>query len=283
MSHALMFQGVTKRYEGFTLERMNLCVPEGCIMGLIGENGAGKTTAIKLALGLIAPDEGGVEVLGSRDPANDAALKEHLGVVLDECFFPPALTPDGINAVLRRSYRTWSVERFHDYARRFDLPMKKPVKTFSRGMKTKLCLAVALSHDSRLLLLDEPTSGLDVVVRNDVLDVMQEFLQDERHTVLFSSHITSDLEKVCDYITFLHKGRVLLSRPKDELLMDYVVAKAPAEEIDALPPQAVVGMRRSPFGAEALARRDALPEGMARDRATLEDIMLYCIKGDERR
>ena len=245
-------------------------------MGLIGENGAGKTTALKLMLGLVHPDEGGARLLGRA--AVDRETKEHLGVVMDDCGFPENLTLHDVDAILSRCYRTWDTLRFQGWADRFELPRKKPVKAFSRGMRMKLSIAAALSHDSRLLLLDEATSGLDPVVRDEMLDVLRDFIQDERRSVLLSSHIISDLEKVCDYVTFLHKGRLLLSEPKDELMDRYVMAKAPEAELRRLDPAAVVGIRAGRFGAEALILRSALPAGMAHQPATLEDIMLYHIK-----
>ena len=276
MNNALEVTGLTKHYPGFTLDHISFSLPEGCIMGLIGENGAGKTTALKLILGLARPDGGGIQVLGQS--GQDRALREHLGVVMDECGFPDNLTLGDVEAVLRRCYRTWDALRFQGWADRFELPRRKPVKAFSRGMRMKLSIAAALSHDSRLLLLDEATSGLDPVVRDEMLDVLRDFIQDERRSVLLSSHIISDLEKVCDYVTFLHKGRLVLSEPKDELLERYVLARAPEEELRRIDPAAVVGVRAGRFGAEALILRSALPGGMVHQPATLEDLMLYHIK-----
>ncbi len=275
---AIQTKGLCKHYPDFTLENIDLTLPHGCIMGLIGENGAGKSTLIKLLLGLVPADGGEAQVLGSDDVLNNCALKEHIGVVMEDCGFPENLTLTNVNAVLKRSYRTWDESRFLDYAKRFQLPGKKPIKDFSRGMRMKLSIAAALSHDSRLLLLDEATSGLDPVVRDEMLDVFLDFIQDEQNSILISSHIISDLEKACDYIAFMHKGRMLFIQPKDELLRAYVLAKAPAAELRALLPEAVVGVRESAFGAEALIRRDALPQGMAYEPATLEEIMLYHVK-----
>lgn len=278
MSNAVELKGVTKQFSDFTLGPIDLALPTGCIMGFIGENGAGKTTTLKLMLGLIKSDAGELSVLSSHDLVCDRRLKEHVGVVMDESSFPENLTLTNINAVLRRCYQTWDDTRFRTFCARFRLPQKKPVKTFSRGMKMKLSIAAALSHDSRLLLLDEPTSGLDPIVRDEMLDVFWDFIQDEQHSILLSSHITSDLEKICDYITFIHQGRIILSRPKDELLESYVLARGSVEAIDALSPAAVVGVRRSAYGAEALVHREMLPANMAYEPATLESIMLYHVK-----
>ncbi|MCI6376436.1 MAG: ABC transporter ATP-binding protein [Clostridiales bacterium] len=278
MSNALEVKGLTKFFPGFALKDVSITLPTGCIMGFIGENGAGKSTALRLILGLLRPDTGSIQVLGKTDFANDRALKEHIGVVMDECGFPENLTLSDINAILRRCYRTWDERRFRSFATRFQLPERKSIKTFSRGMKMKLSIAAALSHDSRLLILDEATSGLDPIVRDEILDVFLDFIQDETHSILISSHILSDLEKICDYITFIHQGKILLSSAKDELLSQYAIAKGSAKAIAAIESYAVVGVRSSAFGAEALVKRIALPPDIVSDPATLEEIMLYFVK-----
>lgn len=278
MSNALEVKGLTKFFPGFALKDVSITLPTGCIMGFIGENGAGKSTALRLILGLLRPDTGSIQVLGKTDFANDRALKEHIGVVMDECGFPENLTLSDINAILRRCYRTWDERRFLSFATRFQLPERKSIKTFSRGMKMKLSIAAALSHDSRLLILDEATSGLDPIVRDEILDVFLDFIQDETHSILISSHILSDLEKICDYITFIHQGKILLSSAKDELLSQYAIAKGSAKAIAAIESYAVVGVRSSAFGAEALVKRIALPPDIVSDPATLEEIMLYFVK-----
>lgn len=280
MSNALCVRGLTKRYADFTLDGLNLTLPSGCILGLIGENGAGKSTAIKLILDLIRRDAGDIEVLGCDPRAGGKALREQLGVVMDECSFPDNLTAADIDRILRRCYRGWASAAFFQYTERFSLPPKKAVKEYSRGMKMKLSIAAALSHGSRLLILDEATSGLDPLVRDEILDVFLEFIQDETHSVLISSHILSDLEKICDYIAFLHKGRLRFCEPKDELLEKYVLAKAPADDLKRLKPGAVVGARKNSFGAEALVIRADVPPGMVTDRASVEDIMLYMARGE---
>lgn len=275
MSNALEINGLTKRFSDFTLDHIDLTLPNGCIMGLIGENGAGKSTLLKLILGLLHPDEGEARVLGSTCLADSPTRKEHIGVVMDESCFPENLTLRNVAAISRRCYQTWDENRFSAWAKRFGLPESKMIKAFSRGMKMKLSIAVALSHDSHLLLLDEATSGLDPIVRDELLDVLLDFIQDENHSILLSSHIVSDLEKICDYITFLHHGRIVFSHPKDELLESYVLAKGSEASIGTIAPDSVIGVKRSSFGAEALIRRDALPDGMVADSPSLEDIMLF--------
>ncbi|MCI2106095.1 MAG: ABC transporter ATP-binding protein [Intestinimonas sp.] len=281
MEYALEVKDLTKRYQGFTLDHVNFTLPSGCIMGFIGENGAGKSTAIKLILDLIHPDDGEISVLGTSMCAGGKQLREQIGVVMDESSFPDNLTLEDIGKILNGCYQTWSSGRFQQYQDKFSLPGRKPVKQFSRGMKMKLAIAAALSHNSRLLILDEATSGLDPIIRDEILDEFLSFLQDEDHSILISSHILSDLEKVCDYITFLHQGKVLFSKPKDELMESYVVVKCSERELEALDPAAVLGVRRNRFGVEALAQRHAVPTGLITDPATIEDIMLYSVRGEK--
>lgn len=276
--NALEIRNLTKHYEGFSLGPVNLTLPSGCIMGFIGENGAGKSTTIKLILDLIKRDGGEVTILGKTLGTESSELKEQIGVVMDECSFPENLTGRDIDAVLKSCYHTWDSARFNQYCRKFSLPEKKAVREYSRGMKMKLAIAVALSHGSRILLLDEATSGLDPVVRDEILDVFLEFIQDERNSIFLSSHIISDLEKICDYITFIHQGKMLFSEEKDVLLAKYAVAKCTLSQYEALRPETVIGARKNSFGVEALVLRDKLPRDIVADPATIEDIMLYFVK-----
>ena len=278
MTHALELRGLSKRYDGFSLTDVNLTLPSGCIMGLIGENGAGKTTLMRLALGLETRDSGEVEVLGSRALTPD--IKEHLGVVLDESGFPEGLTLRDVGAVLKRCYRTWDAKAFERYARRFSLPQGQAIKTFSRGTKMKLAIAVALSHAPRLLVLDEATSGLDPIVRDEVLEIFNEFTREEDHSILISSHILSDLEKLCDYIAFLHQGRLLFCEEKDLLLEQYGILTDSAEQADALQPEAIVAREPNGYGGvRCLVRRDLAPAGFQLERPSIEDIILFLVKG----
>lgn len=282
MRDALVIQNLTKKYDGFFLDHINITLPSGCIMGFIGENGAGKSTTIKLILDLIKKDGGKISVLGTDWESGGKSLRENIGVVMDECSFPELLTVEEVNKVMKHCYRTWKEKTFRSYAEQFSLPLKKPVKEFSRGMKMKLSIAVALSHESKLLIMDEATSGLDPVVRDEILDVFLEFIQDEGHSIFLSSHIISDLEKICDYITLIHKGKILFSQPKDALLDRYVVVKCSQREFDALDQGAVVGVRKNGFGVEALAEKAKIGRNVAADRASIEEIMLYFIKEGNR-
>jgi ABC-2 type transport system ATP-binding protein len=278
MTNAIEIKDLSKRYEDFTLDKVNINLPTGCIMGLIGENGAGKSTTIKALLGLIKRDGGSISVLGSEDIDKNSELKENIGVVMDESSFPESLTLINVNSILKSCYKTWDSKVFLSYAEKFKLPKNKRIKDYSRGMKMKLSIAAALSHDSRLLILDEATSGLDPIVRDEILDVFLEFIQDEGHSIFISSHIISDLEKICDYITFIHRGKVVFSEPKDELLEKYAVVKCSEEVFNSLNGNGVIGARKSSFGVEALALRKNIKAGMTSDPASIEDIMLYFVK-----
>lgn len=280
MEYALECKGVTKYYDGFTLDHISFTLPSGCIMGLIGENGAGKSTTMKLILDLIRRDEGEITILGESTPKGILSVKEDIGVVLDECCFPEILTVKNVNAIMRGIYKNWDEQVFFQKVREFSLPVKKRLKDFSKGMKMKLTIACALSHHARILLMDEPTGGLDPVVRDEILESFLEFIQDEEHSILLSSHIISDLEKICDYITLIHKGKILLCEPKDHLLEQYGVLKGSAEELNTIDSAAIVGTRVNQFGAEALVLREKVRGSHIIDPATLEDIMLFHIKGN---
>ncbi|MEA4970848.1 MAG: ABC transporter ATP-binding protein [Candidatus Pelethousia sp.] len=274
--NALELKNVCKAYKGFSLKDVSFGLPEGYIMGFIGENGAGKSTTIKAILGLVH-SEGEICVLG-RDKKEITAVKEHIGVVLEEATFPDQLNLLDVEAILRGVYKTWDRARFLALTDTFRLDRKKKIKDYSRGMKMKLALAAALSHDSRLLILDEPTAGLDPVVRDEVLDILLEFIQQPDHTVLISSHIISDLERVCDYVTFIHEGRILFSLSKEALSEEFAIFHGGDAEIASLPKGALCGLRRGKFGCEALVRRSQAGN-IPLEPAGIEDIMVLCVKG----
>ncbi len=284
MKYALEIERLCKDYGSFRLEDVSFAVPGGTIMGLIGENGAGKSTTIKCILNLIRRDGGSIRVLGMDNREDERAVKEQVGVVLDESTFHDTLKAPEVGKILRRLYRSWDGVVFERYLDKFELPRKKTVKEFSKGMKTKLSIAAALSARPRLLILDEATSGLDPVVRDEILDEFLAFIQDEDHAILISSHITSDLEKAADYVTYLHKGRVAVQGAKDELLETHgrlVCGRADLERVD---PALLVGRRVGQFGCEALVKdrrafAQLYPE-LTVDPASLEDIMVFTVKGD---
>ena len=272
---ALVLRHVTKHYKNFSLEDVSLTLPKGCIMGFIGENGAGKSTTIKLILDLIRKDGGEITVLGSDHTKLDRKLREHVGVVLDESHFPDELTVKNVRSMMNHFYKTWDNDRFQAFVKTYKIPADRKLKDFSKGMKMKLNMGVALCHDTRLLILDEATSGMDPVVRGEMLDLMLDFIQDEEHSIFISSHILSDLEKICDYIAFIHKGRMLLCDDKEKILEEHGMLRCSAGELEQLMPEAIVGVRRYAFGVEALVKRSLLPRGMSAEGASLEDIMLF--------
>lgn len=272
---ALKLSDVTQRYKNFTLDHVNLTLPKGCIMGFIGENGAGKSTTIKLILNLIHKDLGEIKVLGCDHTKLGRDIKEHIGVVLDECHFPDELNVRNIQSVMARFYKTWDASKFWKFIKKYKIPEDRKVKELSRGMKMKLAMGVAVCHDTWLLILDEATSGMDPVVREDMLDLMLDFIQDETHSIFISSHILSDLEKICDYIAFIHKGQILLCDDKESLLESYGMLKCSREALETLEKKAVVGVRTYAYGVEALVKRALIPKGFAVDDASLEDIMLF--------
>ena len=276
--NALELKQVSKHYPGFDLENLTLSLPGGCILGLIGENGAGKSTTIRLMLGLARPDSGSIKLLG-RDIGDDLRLtKEDIGVVLDNVSIPSCLNARQVGKVMAGTYARWNQAQYEGYLRQLAIPENKAFKDFSRGMQMKLGIAIALSHDAKLLILDEATSGLDPVVRDEVVEMFRQFTQDENHSVLISSHIVSDLEKLCDYIAFLHKGKLLLMEEKDRLLEEYALALCSQEELDQLPEEAVKSCKRSPYGVEALVLRQFVPEGIHTRPVTIEELFIFMVK-----
>ena len=280
--NAIDCQGLTKTYQGFTLGPVSFALPAGCILGLVGENGAGKSTTIRLLMNAIPRDGGTVSLLGTdnRSPAFQE-IKQDIGIVLDEACLPELLTPAELGKVLSLTYRRWDQEAYEKYLDRFRLPRDKQVKDLSRGMRMKLALAAALAHRARLLLLDEATSGLDPMIRDEILDVLADFARDEDHSIIFSSHIVSDLEKLCDYIAFLHHGRLVLMEEKDRLLEDYALVKLTGDQLEALDPGAVAGRKTGPYGTEALVRRDRIPPAFITEHTTLEDIILFLAREED--
>lgn len=280
MENAIALKDLTKQYKSFTLDHISLTLPTGCIMGFIGENGAGKSTTIKAMLGLIEPDSGEIRLLG-KDPQTDRSVMEDIGMVLDSGFFPPEMNARQIGTALKPVYKNWDNKTYSRYLARFQIDPKKKIKEYSRGMTMKLSLTAALSHKARLLILDEATSGLDPVIRDDILDLLLEFIQDESHSVFLSSHITGDLEKISDYIVFLHEGKIVMSGEKDLLLDSYGILKCTPEELEAIEPKTIAGVRRGEFGVTALVKKYRVPDGFHVELAALDDIMLYSIKGEK--
>lgn len=283
MNDALHISGLTKTYGDFVLDHVSFRVPSGSIVGLIGENGAGKSTTINAALGLIQKEEGRVSILGK--DALDNATKEQVGVVFDGSNYPEILSPRKISRIMKNIYHTWDERAYLDMLKRFSLPADKPIRQFSRGMKMKLSITAALSHQPKLLILDEATSGLDPIIRDDILDMLLAFVQDEEHSILISSHITSDLEKIADYIVFIHEGKVVFSRAKDELLEQYGIMKCGAAQFDALDKADIVACRKMDYEWQVLVSdREALQRKYPKALivpATIDEIMLLYVKGEQ--
>lgn len=283
MDALLQVKDLTKTYPGFTLDHVSFTVPKGSIMGLIGENGAGKSTTIKGILGLIRPEAGAVTFWG-QDLAGAPELKEDIGVVFDGLSFYETLTPARVGSILGAAYRRWDDALYKEYMQRFSLPMDKEIKGLSKGMKAKLGIAAALAHRPRFLILDEATSGLDPVMRDDMLDVFLEFVQDEEHGILMSSHITTDLEKVADYITFIHEGRVLFTRLKDELRYQWGIVRCGAAAFGRMDPAGMLAWRKEAYQYDVLvpdkeAARRQYKDAVV-DDATIDDILLLYVKGE---
>jgi ABC-2 type transport system ATP-binding protein len=278
---AVELRDVSRSFGDFALRDVSFSLPRGCILGLVGENGAGKSTTIRLIMNTLRRDAGTITVLGQDNTAPAFRdVKEDIGVVLDEAYFPEVLTVRQVERIMAGTYRRWDSALFAGFLQRFGLPEKKAFRDFSRGMKMKLAIAVALSHSPRLLLLDEATSGLDPMIRDDILDLFAEFTRDEDHSILISSHILSDLEKLCDYIAFLHQGQLLFCEEKDRLLEEYGLVTCTEAQLEELPEDAVLGIRRSPYGAKALVRRSGVSGAFAAERCSIEDIILYLAKGE---
>ena len=283
MSNVIEIRGLTKRYKDFTLDNLNLDLPAGCVLGLVGENGAGKSTTIRLIMDALERDGGTVSVLGvdNKSPAFHA-LKEDIGVVLDETFVPDILSAKQLGKIMAGTFKSWEQATYESWLRRLELPEDKRFKEYSRGMTMKLGIAAALSHGAKLLLLDEATGGLDPMVREELLEVFADFAAQDGHAVLLSSHIVSDLERICDYIAFLHKGRLVLCEEKDVLLEKYGILKCSKEQLQNIPAGAVHGVRIGNYGAEALVEREFMPRDAVIDRPTLEDIILYLSKEESK-
>ena len=277
--NAIELKGLKKSFPDFTLGPVDLSVPEGTILGLIGENGAGKSTTIKLMLGLLRTDAGSITILGQDAKKLD---KNEIGVVLDEPGFPTLLNAKEVRSFLKDIYRNWDDVLWQDYLRRFELPQEKKFSDFSKGMKMKLAIAAAMSHHARLLILDEPTSGLDPVVRDEVVTILSEFTREPDHSILLSSHIVSDLEKLCDYIAFLHKGQLLLHEEKDALYEEYGLLRCDLETLRALDPASVIGKKETPYGAEVILRREAAG-GLALSPIGIEELFVFMVKGGDDR
>lgn len=282
MDAILQVENLTKQYPDFTLDHVSFSVPKGTIMGLIGENGAGKSTTINAILDLINKDDGTVAFWG-QELSSSKQLKENIGVVFDGINFYETLTPTKVGKISSAAYKQWDEHLYKEYLKRFQLPVDKEIKTLSKGMKMKLCIAVALSHKPKLLILDEATSGLDPVMRDDILDIFLEFVQDANHSIMMSSHISTDLEKVADYITFIHQGKVIFSKRKDELRYHYGIIRCGAAVFDQIDKKDVLAYRKEDYQWNVLVadkeKAKRKYKNAVVDDATIDDILLLYVKG----
>ncbi len=285
MENVIEIKNLCKNYDGFSLKNINLDVPKGMIMGLIGENGAGKTTTIKSILNVINSYSGEIKVFGKDCKQYEKEIKEEVGVVLDDSFLSEYLNPCDINKIMKKVYKNWDEKLYFKYIEYFKLPKEKISKEYSSGMKMKLKIATALSHHPKLLILDEPTSGLDPIARNEILDIFQDFIQDEENSILVSSHITSDLEHIADYITFINNGEIVFSKTRDELLENYGIVKCSKEEFERIDKKDYIKYRKNRYEYDVLVANrfevNKKYEIEVIDKPSIEDIMLVYIKGEK--
>lgn len=284
--NAIEISGLTKKYDGFTLDNISFNVPKGSIMGFIGQNGAGKTTTIKALLNIIRADSGSIKMLGMDNITHEYEIKENIAAVFDELPFHEEFTAKNLSVMFSGLYKNWDNAKFSEYLDRFQLPQRKKVGKFSKGMKMKIQIATALSHGAKLLIMDEATTGLDPVVRNEMLDIFLEYLQDESNSILMSSHITSDLEKIADSVTFIDKGKILLSGYKDEILENHGVVKCTKADFAQIAAEDFISARLNEFGAEVMvADRAACKKkysGLLVEKTTLEEIMLFYVNREKK-
>lgn len=274
---------VTKKYPNFTLDKINMSVPQGAIVGLIGENGAGKTTIIKSILKIINIDDGTIHILDQNN--NQVKVKDNIGVVLDNSFFPEVLMPKDINKIMANIFPKWDEELFKEYLVTFKIPLDKQIKNLSKGMRKKLEIATALAHKPKLLILDEPTSGLDPIVINEILDIFLDFIQDEENSILISSHITSDLEHIADYIIFINDGKIGFTEDIETIHNQYGIAKCNNDDLKKIDRQDIICIKKNKYSNDILiTNRKSFTKKYPQitvDKASIEDIMLLYVKGEK--
>lgn len=283
--NALEIKNISKTYKSFKLDDVSFVLPSGHIMGLIGENGAGKSTIINCILDILEKDSGSIAVLGQKNDKNNVSLKENIGVVLEASDVYDNYTVKQVENIMKDVYKQWNHEVYDYYIQKFALSLNKMIKDFSRGMKMKMAITIALSHQPKLLILDEATSGLDPIMRDEILDVFMEFVQDENHAILLSSHISSDLEKIADYITFIHEGKLILSTSKDELIYEYGLMKCRNNEFDMIDKEDIIRYRIKTYEVEILVKdREKMAKKYPNcivDPTKLDDIMMLYVKGEQ--
>lgn len=285
MDNILEIKDLCKKYADFELKNVNIQLPKGTIMGFVGENGAGKTTTIKSILNIIKRNSGEIKVFGLDNIKDEKKIKENIGVVLDDSFLSEYLNPTDINKIMKDIYKNWDEKLYFKYIKEFKLPGQKISKEYSSGMKMKLKIAVALSHHPKLLILDEPTSGLDPIARNEILDIFQDFIQDEEHGIFVSSHITSDLEHIADYITFINNGEIVFTKTRDELLDNYGIVKCTEEQFKTIKKDDYIKYKKNKYEYDILIEDKhefkKKYDFSVIDKPNIEDIMVIYIKGEK--
>ena len=284
MENILEVKNLCKKYENFELKNISFNVPKGMIMGFIGENGAGKTTTIKAILDMINYT-GDIKIFGLNSQKHDRKIKEDIGVVLDDMFFSEILTPNDINNSMKSIYKNWDEKMFYDYLKEFSLLPNKQIKTFSKGMKKKLEILTAISHHPKLLILDEPTSGLDPVARTEITNIFQKFIENDNCSIFLSSHITTDLERIADYITFINNGKIILSKTTNELLDNYGIVRCTEKEFRQIDKKDYITYKREKYSYDVLVenKKDFKEKYNIKviDKITLDDLMVLMIKGEK--
>lgn len=284
--NAIELRNLTKSSPLFKVDNISLDVKQGFITGLIGPNGVGKSTLIKMMLGMIHPDSGSVTILGYEMPKHEVDIRQRIGIVSDECFYYEHLTILDTMKMIKPFYKNWNDNKFRSYLEQFELSLKKKVQDLSKGMKLKLALAIAVSHEAELLIMDEPTSGLDPVFRREMLDLFTEIMQDEKNTIIFSTHITTDLDRIADYITFINRGKLIFNEAKEEVLERYAIVKGDQKLLDSDIRKKFIGIRETSVGFEGLVdnkqEAELLFDNYAiLDKPSLEDIMYFTAKGGQ--
>lgn len=278
--YAIEIGGLEREFDDFHLGPISLKVPKGCIMGYIGGNGSGKSSTIKLILDLLHKDAGTINVLGKPMAGRNRPLMNKIGVVFDDLYIPKEMRVREVQKMCSMLFDYWQSEVFSDYQQKFELPLAPKVKDLSRGMRIKLSLAIALSHKAELLILDEATTGLDPAAREEILDIFRDFVKDDRHTIFISSHMLQDLERVADFIAFIHKGKLVFVEKTEKLKEKYALCTVDNSRLEKLDPKAVIARRKNAFGYTLLVKRKLMPEGIELIQPSIEDIMVYTIKGE---
>lgn len=282
-NNAIEITNFCKKYDGFSIDNLSFSVPKGSIMGFVGQNGAGKSTTIKAILNIVKKDSGDIKIFGLDNVCDEKEIKDNIAVVYDSLPFPETLNAKQLDNVLKYIFKEWDSKTYYEYLKRFNLPINRKLGKFSKGMKMKIQIATALSHNAKLLIMDEATAGLDPVVRNEMLDVFMEYMQDDEHSILMSSHITSDLERIADSVTFIHNGKLILSGYKDDILASHAVIQCSKEMLKEISDEYIVSVRLNEFGASVMVKDRAACEqrysGAIFDTANLDDILTYYVKG----